>query len=95
MLARIPGAGTYVPTESTYARTFVFAMLLDCHGTSEVVTVQRSTGNLPVCEVRQPVEVVGRLIWNKALCGVALCTNRRQFPTEVRRAGVPYPSCSV
>src|SRR5712692_4720686 len=60
-------AGTYVPTENAYARPFVFAMLLDCKGTREVVTVQRSTGNLPVCEARQSVEVVGKLLWNKAL----------------------------
>jgi hypothetical protein len=60
-------AGTYVPVEKAYARTFVFAMLLDCGGTKEVVTVQRSTGNLPVCQARQQVDVVGTLIWNKAL----------------------------
>lgn len=59
--------GTYVPTENAYARAFVFAMLLDCKGTREVVTVQRATGTLPVCEARQPVEVVGKLIWNRAL----------------------------
>jgi len=31
------------------------------------VTVERSTGRLPICERGQPVEVTGRLIWNKAL----------------------------
>jgi hypothetical protein len=59
--------GSYVPAEEAYARPFVFAMLLDCHGTKELVTVQRSTGNLPVCGAQQQVEVVGELIWNKAL----------------------------
>ncbi len=60
-------AGTYVPVGEVYARPFVFAMVLDCKGIKEVVTVQRPTGHLPVCEARQPVEVVGKLIWNKAL----------------------------
>ncbi len=59
--------GTYVPTGETYSRPYAFAMLLDCHGTRATVTVQRPTGNLPVCEARQQVEVVGTLIWNRAL----------------------------
>jgi hypothetical protein len=59
--------GTYVPADEAYARPFVFAMVLDCKGIKEVVTVQRPTGRLPVCEARQQVEVVGKLIWNKAL----------------------------
>jgi len=59
--------GTYVPVQEPYSRLFVFAMLLDCHGTKEAVTVQRSTASLPVCGLGQSVEVVGQLIWNKAL----------------------------
>jgi len=59
--------GTYMPTAEAYARPFVFAMALDCKGIKVVVTVQRPTGLLPVCEARQQVEVVGKLIWNKAL----------------------------
>lgn len=59
--------GAYVPTGQAYSRPFVFAMLLDCDGTKTAVTVQRPTGTLPVCEARQQVEVVGTLIWNKAL----------------------------
>ncbi len=59
--------GTYTPVAEEYARPFVFAMVLDCKGTKAVVTVQRPTGGLPVCEARQPVEVVGKLIWNRAL----------------------------
>jgi hypothetical protein len=59
--------GSYVPVGEPYARPFAFAMLLDCRGTKEVVTVQRAIGTLPVCEARQDVEVVGKLIWNRAL----------------------------
>jgi hypothetical protein len=59
--------GSYVPAGQTYAQAFVFAMRLDCHGSPELVTVQRSTGNLPVCSADQPVEVVGKLVWNRAL----------------------------
>jgi hypothetical protein len=59
--------GAYVATRQTYAQAFVFAMRLDCHGQQEVVTVQRSTGNLPVCSPEQPVQVVGKLVWNRAL----------------------------
>ncbi len=59
--------GAYVPAGQAYSRPFVFAMLLDCHGTKVPVTVQRSTGNLPVCEARQEVEVEGTLILNRAL----------------------------
>ena len=59
--------GTYKPAAEAYAQPFVFAMVLDCKGTKEVVTVQRPTGRLPVCEARQQVEVVGKLIWNKRL----------------------------
>lgn len=62
-----PFTGSYVPVGEPYARRFVFAMLLDCHGAKEVVTVQRGIGTLPVCEERQEVEVVGKLIWNRAL----------------------------
>ncbi len=62
-----PFTGSYVPVGEPYARPFAFAMLLDCNGTKEVVTVQRAIGTLPVCEARQEVEVVGKLIWNRAL----------------------------
>ena len=59
--------GTYTPVAQEYARPFVFAMVLDCKGTKAVVTVQRPTGGLPICEARQSVEVVGKLIWNSSL----------------------------
>ena len=59
--------GTYTPVSQEYARPFVFAMVLDCKGTKQVVTVQRPTGGLPTCEARQQVEVVGKLIWNRSL----------------------------
>ena len=59
--------GSYVPAGQTYAQAFVFAMRLDCHGSQELVTVQRSTGNFPVCSPEQQVEVVGKLVWNRAL----------------------------
>ncbi len=58
-------SGTYTPAAEEYARPFVFAMVLDCGGKKEVVTVQRPTGGLPICETRQQVEVVGKLIWSK------------------------------
>jgi hypothetical protein len=59
--------GSYVTAGQAYARTFVFAIRVDCQGTAELVTVQRSTGKLPICELEQPVEVVGKLAWNRAL----------------------------
>ncbi len=59
--------GSYVPAKQAYSRPFVFAMLVDCHGSKELVTVQRPTGNFPICEPGEPVEVAGNLIWNKAL----------------------------
>jgi hypothetical protein len=59
--------GSYVPVEEAYSRPFVFAMLLDCHGSTEAVTVQRATASLPVCAAGQSVEVVGKLMWNKTL----------------------------
>jgi hypothetical protein len=59
--------GSYVPSRQAYARTFIFAMLWDCGDAKEIVTVQRPTGNLPVCKAQERVEVVGKLIWNKAL----------------------------
>jgi hypothetical protein len=59
--------GSYVPAGEPYARSFVFAMLVDCKGSKEVVTVQRATGNLPVCEPGQEVELTGTLVWNKYL----------------------------
>jgi hypothetical protein len=65
----VRATGTYLPTEEAYARPFVFALGLDCNGTRERVTVQRPTGNLPVCQPGQAVEVTGKLIWNKSLFG--------------------------
>jgi hypothetical protein len=59
--------GTYVPSGQGYARTFVFALQMDCGGTKELVTVQQSTGNLPVCKPQERVEVLGKLTWNKFL----------------------------
>jgi hypothetical protein len=59
--------GSYVPAGQSYAQAFVFAMRLDCQGRQELVTVQRSTGNLPVCSREESVEVVGKLVWNRAL----------------------------
>ena len=59
--------GTYMPVAESYARPFVFAMVLDCKGSKQIVTVQRPSGGVPICEARQQVEVVGKLIWNKAL----------------------------
>ena len=58
--------GAYVPSGQGYARTFVFALRMDC-GTKELVTVQRPSGHLPVCKPQEQVEVVGKLIWNKSL----------------------------
>ena len=63
----VQATGSYLPTAEAYSRSFVFALRLDCDGTTELVTVQRPTGNLPVCEAGQSVEVVGRLIWNRTL----------------------------
>ncbi len=63
----VRATGTYLPAEEAYSRPFVFALSLDCNGTRERVTVQRPTGNLPVCERGQQVEVVGKLIWSKVL----------------------------
>src|SRR5258708_1046535 len=63
----VRATGAYLPAEETYSRPFVFALSLDCDGTRERVTVQRGTGNLPICERGQPVEVEGKLIWNKSL----------------------------
>ena len=59
--------GSYVPSEQAYARSFVFAMLVDCKGGRDVVTVQRATGTFPVCGTQESVAVVGKLIWNRAL----------------------------
>jgi hypothetical protein len=60
-------SGPYQPAAEAYARPFVFAMQIDCDGSPAVLTVERATGNLPLCEVRQPVEVVGLLVWNRSL----------------------------
>jgi hypothetical protein len=59
--------GTYVPSRQDYARTFVFAVQVDCGGTEELVTVQRATGNLPACKPQERVEVAGKLTWNRFL----------------------------
>jgi hypothetical protein len=59
--------GSYVPSGESYARRFVFAMLVDCKGGTDVVTVQRATGTFPVCGAQESVAVVGKLVWNKAL----------------------------
>jgi hypothetical protein len=59
--------GSYVPAGEPYARSFVFAMLVDCKGSKEVVTVQRATGNLPVCGSGQEVELTGTLVLSKYL----------------------------
>jgi hypothetical protein len=59
--------GSYVPTGESYARRFVFAMLVECKAAKEVVTVQRATGTFPVCQAQERVAVVGKLVWNKAL----------------------------
>lgn len=63
----VRATGTYLPAEEPYARAYVFALDLDCNGKRERVTVARSTGNLPICQPEQQVEVTGRLIWNRAL----------------------------
>ena len=63
----VRATGIYVPAQEPYSRPFVFAMQLDCRGRTELVTVQRPTGHLPVCRAGQTVEVEGKLIWNKAL----------------------------
>jgi hypothetical protein len=59
--------GSYVPVGQSYARSFVFAMLVECWSGKEVVTVQRATGTFPVCQAQERVAVVGKLVWNKAL----------------------------
>ena len=59
--------GRYVAAAQRYAQAFVFAMVLDCQGTQEVVTVQRATGDFPVCAPDEMVEVAGKLVWNRAM----------------------------
>ncbi len=59
--------GTYVPSKQDYARPFVFSLQMDCGGTEELVTVQRSTGNLPTCKPPERVAVEGKLNWNRFL----------------------------
>jgi hypothetical protein len=59
--------GSYVPAGEPYARSFAFAMLVDCKGRKEVVTVQRAMGNLPVCAAGQEVDLTGTLVWNRYL----------------------------
>ncbi|HEV2546247.1 MAG TPA: hypothetical protein VGU20_02830 [Stellaceae bacterium] len=63
----VRATGTYLPAEEPYARSYVFALDLDCNGKLERVTVERGTGNLPICQTGQQVEVTGRLAWNRAL----------------------------
>jgi hypothetical protein len=63
----VRATGTYLPAEEPYARSYVFALDLDCNGKVERVTVERGTGDLPICQVGQQVEVTGRLVWNRAL----------------------------
>jgi len=63
----VQATGTYLPAEEPYSRPYVFALDLDCNGRVERVTVARGTGNLPICEAGQKVEVTGRLVWNRAL----------------------------
>ncbi len=63
----VRATGAYLPAEEAYSRPFVFALNLDCNGKQERVTVQRPTGNLPVCQSGRPVEVVGKLTWSKSL----------------------------
>jgi len=58
--------GSYVPGKPDYARSFVFALQLEC-GARDLVTVQRATGTLPICKPQERVEVVGKLVWNKFL----------------------------
>jgi hypothetical protein len=59
--------GTYVPAGEPYARAFAFAMQVTCHGKPELITVQRATGNLAVCEAGQEVELTGTIVWNRFL----------------------------
>jgi hypothetical protein len=66
----VRATGTYLPAEETYSRPYVFALSLDCNGTRERVTVERPTGNLPICARGQSVEVVGKLVWNKSMLTV-------------------------
>jgi len=58
--------GTYIPSRPEYTRPFVFALQLEC-GAKDLVTVQRATGALPVCQPKERVEVVGKLVWSKFL----------------------------
>ena len=84
-----PITGSYVAAAEPYARPFVFAMLVDCGGIKETVTVQRASGNLPVCEARHHVEVTGTLIWTKRLVdGHYEITD----PSNVRCLSAPQPT---
>jgi len=58
--------GTYVASKPDYTHRFVFAVQLEC-GTRDLVTVQRATGDLPVCKPQERVEVMGKLAWNRFL----------------------------
>ncbi len=64
---RVRVTGAYLPAKEEYARPFVFAMILDCKGGKQRVTVQRPGGGAPICEAQQPVEVVGKLVWRSGL----------------------------
>jgi hypothetical protein len=96
--------GAYVATRQTYAQAFVFAMRLDCHGQQELVTIQRSTGNLPVCSPDQPVEVMGKLVWNRALVdghyeinnpSKVVCVPQAQAERKAEEPGVAPPTAPV
>lgn len=64
----IRAQGAYFPADESYARRYAFALKMNCDGSREdIVTVQRSTGGLPICANGQPVEVIGKLTWNRAL----------------------------
>jgi hypothetical protein len=96
--------GSYVAAGEPYARAFVFAMLVDCKGRKEVVTVQRATGHLPVCETGQEVELTGTLIFKKFLVdphyevndpsGVT-CRSVAQAPTPPAATTPPAPGPST
>ena len=88
--------GSYVAAGESYARSFVFAMLVDCKGKQEVVTVQRATGRLPVCGVGQPVEVLGTLVWTKYLVDGHYEINEPSAVTcrTVAEAAPPAPTTS-
>jgi hypothetical protein len=87
--------GAYVPGKPDYARSFVFAVQLEC-GSRDLVTVQRATGALPVCKPQERVEVVGQLVWNKFLMDGHYEINDPSSVTCLAAAeGAPPPAPSV